>query len=519
MNNIDFKGDCMILKVLIGILFLVIVALTVYLSKLKKQINRLYVGIESANSGDFTQKIKADFSFNAVESFNGLIENLRKFISEMDANGEKINQSSKFITSYTNDIKERLSASADGLDEISKQFENQAYNIQQTNNKSHEMVEQFKLILDKTNDAANQSKNTLKIINDNINIFDTLNEHVIKNVDASNNINESMQLLDKKISEISNIASTVRGISDNTNLLALNASIEAARAGDAGSGFAVVAQEVKKLADESAVHATEIEALIETIRKDVNKISDSIVESSSSMQETKATSLKAKEEFLKTVEQTKNSVEHIASILNMTNSENEKVMEISELMKNASQFLENATASIQESTSNIQEESHLVEEIFAHLQKLTKMTGNIQLMTADFSKGFSYTPEIKKYVDNGVSLLEKIAKQDEIKSFKRELCDKTLRDIYKEYKIFESITVFDDKGNTIGIGIAPSLYDESLYTNFAHRPYFIEAIKGKAYISNPYISSDTYNYCIAIAVPIMLSGKIKGVLMGDLYLG
>ncbi|GAU76856.1 methyl-accepting chemotaxis protein [Fusibacter sp. 3D3] len=227
--------------------------------------------------------------------------------------------------------------------------------------------------------------------------------------------------IDQKVTEISNI-------------LALNASVEAARAGDAGAGFAVVAQEVKKLADESAIHATEIENLINTIRAEVKQISNSVSVSTDSMEKTQKTSQTAKNEFLKTVDQTKKSVEYIDSI-------------------------------------------------FTHLQKLTDMTSSIQKLTSDFSKGFSFNSEIKNYVNNSITLLESISKSIEIQSLSRTKCD------------------------------------DALYTNFAHRPYFIEAIKGEAYTSTPYISSDTYNYCIAIAVPIFVSGKIKGVLMADLHLG
>lgn len=510
------------LTVFLIISWLITLFLFIHSVKMQGQIQKIQLGIQNAKSGDFTQKIKnsnTPLDQKITTNFNILIDHVRKFISEMDANGEKIDQSSHFITDYTRDIKTRLNISADGLDELSKQFETQTYTIQQTNKKSIEMVDQFKIILESTEFATNQTRETLNIITQNINIFDLLNKLVSENVDVSHQISDYMKTLDQKVAEISNIASTVRSISDNTNMLALNASIEAARAGDAGAGFAVVAQEVKKLADESAIHATEIENLINTIRTEVKQISNSVSVSTNSMEKTQETSQTAKNEFLKTVDQTKKSVEYIDSIFTMTKSENEKILEIGKLMMQANSFLENATASIQESTSNIQEESHLVEEIFTHLQKLTEMTSSIQKLTSDFSKGFSFNSEIKNYVNNSIALLESISKSDEIQSFTRVKCDDALSKFYNKHQIFESVTVFNHLGDTIGIGIDPSLYDDSLYTNFAHRPYFIEAIKGKAYTSMPYISSDTYNYCIAIAVPIFVSGKIKGVLMADLHLG
>ncbi|MNT91774.1 hypothetical protein D3C72_2329280 [compost metagenome] len=59
-----------------------------------------------------------------------------------------------------------------------------------------------------------------------------------------------------------------------------------------------------------------------------------------------------------------------------------------------------------------------------------------------------------------------------------------------------------------------------MYVNFAHRPYFKEAIKGNEYQSEPYISADTNSYCIAVSVPVkQADGRITGILMGDLVLG
>lgn len=275
----------------------------------------------------------------------------------------------------------------------------------------------------------------------------------------------------------------------------------------------------KKLADESAVHANEIENLIESIRGDVSHVLANVLDNTSSMEKTQTTSVKAKNEFLKTVENTQEIVKCIQSIYEMSKSENLKVIEIKDLMVQSSDFVENSTASIQENTSNILEESHLVEEIFDHLQSLTKMTSEIQKLTAEYSKGFKYTEEIKAYVTKSQKILSDISKTSDIKSMSRGNCEKILGSAFKEYGYFESITVFNQTGDTIGIAIDPALHDETLYTNFAHRPYFIESIKGKEYVSSPYISTDTYNYCIALALPIYHDQKIIGVLMADLHLG
>jgi methyl-accepting chemotaxis protein len=73
------------------------------------------------------------------------------------------------------------------------------------------------------------------------------------------------------VDEISEIVAIIDDIAEQTNILALNALIEAARAGDAGDGFAVVANEVKQLAEESQDQAAEIESLVKTVQKDTEQ--------------------------------------------------------------------------------------------------------------------------------------------------------------------------------------------------------------------------------------------------------
>lgn len=72
----------------------------------------------------------------------------------------------------------------------------------------------------------------------------------------------------------------------------------------------------------------------------------------------------------------------------------------------------------------------------------------------------------------------------------------------------------------MNIKLDVSLSGDQVYESFSHRQFFKEAIKGNEYKSDPYISGDTNNYCIALSVPVRnKNGEITGILMGDLLLG
>ena len=273
----DFQSMIIIVAVLFGIILIICLLSFLSLrSKIVTPINKLKMKTNSVSEGDLsgepvTLHSKDEFA-SLAGHFNTMIENIREIIGKVSDVGDKIRMSSEEVN---DNIAQNTKMSFD----ISEQMESMKSQISMAGNKSQESIDQAETIreistniVERADRIYDNAKNAMELatsgntnLQDYMRQLDEVNQVIYEVADTASTLSDKAALMN-------NILNTITDISAQTNLLSLNASIEAARAGDAGRGFAVVANEIRTLADDTQRAAAQIGDIVNDVQNNSNEM-------------------------------------------------------------------------------------------------------------------------------------------------------------------------------------------------------------------------------------------------------
>lgn len=333
--------------------------------------------IEKAGDGDFTAeykiKSKDEIGKLAIAS-DKTRKNMRELVRKIKVISESLSDLSEQIGSSGNTVALSSEDIATSVASVSEEGMKQTEALKEAVN----LLEVFSIDLDNVDNNLKFLADGGKIIKEDTNrgaeTINKLADTIDEMLDSFLVSKAKVENLDKTISQINSIVDVINGVAKQTNLLALNASIEAARAGEAGKGFSVVAEEIRKLAEEVLTSSKSITQLISTVMKETNDVSTTtelvtkIVEESKNDINSVTTSFKG---VISKVNNIPSDINKVQLVLRGTMEGRKKILDTVENIASKSQDI---SALSEDVTAATEEQAAITNELSITAKKLVNIS-------------------------------------------------------------------------------------------------------------------------------------------------
>lgn len=268
-NSINqIRSTIMIVTMILALICLVVSYK--YSKKLAIPIRKLADLMEDVAKGKMDVKAELHTSHEIGilnDSFNTMLSDLKMLITNISTASNEVTSASEQLTDISQNAFDYTTQVSSIIDQISEGTSQQENHIETGVLKINALANTIESVNDSAHNINDASKHTSEIAKRGLEQLGLLNNTSDKSYAISIKVRDEVENLNQEISKIGKILNTISGVSRQTNLLALNASIESARAGDAGKGFGVVASEIRKLAEQVSNQTGYIQQIINELHK------------------------------------------------------------------------------------------------------------------------------------------------------------------------------------------------------------------------------------------------------------
>ncbi|WP_186580781.1 methyl-accepting chemotaxis protein [Aquibacillus kalidii] len=318
------------------------------------------------------------------ESFQQMTKNLREMIGGIADNSDQVAASAEQLNASSGQSSKAAEIVASSIQEVASSAEESTSKLESNSKALQEIQQGITMISSNSARVSELSKETTKeaeegdqFVNDNLKQMRFIRESVQRS-------NEVIGTLSDRSNEIGNILNVINDIAEQTNLLALNAAIEAARAGEHGKGFAVVADEVRKLAEQSQDSTKSIAKLVADIQKDTSESVSMMSEVMKNAENGVQVSEQTSDKFSRILSGTKDIAPKIEEVTATVQQILASIEEVSTSAKEVAELSQTNAANSEEVAASTEEQLASMQEISASSDALASMAEDLKTIVNRF---------------------------------------------------------------------------------------------------------------------------------------
>ncbi|AOH54723.1 hypothetical protein ABE28_010210 [Peribacillus muralis] len=389
-------GGILPLTIIINVILIAIVvgALIWYLTKKLKPLREVSMAAKEIANGDLiaanelisNTKVKGNDEINVlVKAFAEMTNNTISIVHSMKSSSLQLLEASSDIEHKINEMDISTQYIVKGIQQVAGATEVQLHRSEESSRVIEEMTIGIQKIAEASSEVSEQTNHvSIQMSNGNKDLNE-LSEQILQVKDVMLQTSSEIKKLDVQANEIVNIVHLITGIAEQTNLLALNAAIESARAGEHGKGFAVVSNEVRKLAEGTKESATNIQESLLNFKSIINKSVAMMETGTKEVEEGTKVVLNTRETFNETIKSYEHVSDQIQEISSITEQMAAGSQEINASIENFAALTKETAEASQQVAHSTDQQAKSMEDISFSTTSMVKLANGLEKSVEQFN--------------------------------------------------------------------------------------------------------------------------------------